>query len=100
MTNESSSQPAVVYHTFLACVAACQDCQPEFLEAAMNLARRAATRGRNTGRRYERPHTASGWTPFAPVNFVTKAVYSSIEKCTMQKKDFPSHQTCDTCIKY
>ena len=48
-----ASQPTSGHHAFLACVAACQDCQPEFLEAAMNLARRAATRGRNTGRRYE-----------------------------------------------
>jgi hypothetical protein len=22
------------------------------------------------------------------------------EKCTMQKEDSPSHQTCDTCMEY
>ena len=34
-----ASQPTSGHHAFLACVAACQDCQPE------NLARGTATRG-------------------------------------------------------
>jgi hypothetical protein len=35
----------------------------------------------------------------APVG-TTKVVFRSLEKCTMQKKDFSSHQTCDTCMEY
>jgi hypothetical protein len=34
------------------------------------------------------------------ISYDIMAVFSSSKKILYRKKDFPSHQTCDTCIEY
>jgi hypothetical protein len=68
----------------------CKTLVPHWLPRAMRRGRELQNKG----------HGARATYNFLGLSALIKGVFRSIKKCTIQKKDFSSHQICDTCMKY